>query len=133
METINGGIPVVRKYKDKKHTKLLYMTYVLSFPDGDQWVKQQAFSAHDLSFELNKIRQEHKNTLTDSSWRNRTEALWKTGECWWKDEAGVEHLIIIEENKRKNMKWGVSKDGYMDLKTGLTEEQMNELSKGVKS
>lgn len=123
METIAGGIPVVRKYKDKKHTKLLYFTYVLSFPDGDQWIKQQQFSAHDLAFELNKIRAEHKYSASGRSWMARTEALWKAGECWWKDNMGVEHLIVIEDQKRPE-KWGVSKDGYMKIETGLTEEQM---------
>lgn len=130
METANG-IPVIRKkgamkHRDAKHTKLLYMTYVLNFPDGDQWVKQEPFSAHDLAFKLNNIIAEHRGTASDSSWVQRCNALWNAGECWWKDEANMEHLILIEDKKRTDLKWGVSKEDYMTIKTGLTEEQMKE-------
>lgn len=111
------------KFNALKRTKLLYITYVLMFPDGDQWVKQQQFSAHDLEFELKKIMAEHKGTASDRSWRLRCMALWKAGETWWKDNLNVEHLIMIEDKKRKE-KWGVSKKNYMDIKTGLTEEQI---------
>lgn len=124
-----GGLPVIRrrgaiKHRDAKHTKLLYMTYVLSFPDGDQWVKQTPMSAHDMAFELNKILAEHKHSPSGRSWKLRCEALWKVGECWWKDNLGVEHLILIEDKKRENIKWGVSKDNYFQIETGLSEEQI---------
>jgi hypothetical protein len=85
------------RLKDKKWTKVIYQTYVLTFPDGDQWVKQQPMSAHDMAFELNKMIAEHRAGRLGREWKLRAEALWRAGECWWKDEAGVEHLILIEE------------------------------------
>jgi hypothetical protein len=110
------------KFKDKKHTQLLYETYVLTFPDGDVWMKQEPFSAHDMAFKLNQMISEHKAGRLGYEWKLRAEALWKAGECWWKDEAGIEHLIIIEPNKRpkaqlKKYEWGRSKVGMADFKT----------------
>jgi hypothetical protein len=111
------------RFKDLKRTKVLFMTYVINFPDGDQWVKQQEFSAHDMAFELNKIIAEHRGSYSGRAWALRCQALWNAGETWWKDNMGVEHLILIEDKKRKNMKWGVTKEDYMTIKTGVTEEE----------
>ena len=105
------------KFRDRKHTQLCYMTYVLTFPDGDQWTKQEPFSAHDLAHVLTNMVREHKRL--ESEWRHRAMALYKAGECWWKDEAGVEHLILIEKEKRKakDLRWGVDKAGMATFST----------------
>lgn len=104
------------KLKNSKWNLPCYMTYVLRFPDGDEWVKQTQFTAHSLDLELKNMIAEHsKNKLSDRSrdWKNRAMALWKAGECWWKDSLGVEHLILVENKKRPShqLRWGVSKKG----------------------
>lgn len=115
------GIPVIgshNKFQDrKKFQKLLYCTYSLQFPDGEQWIKQRPL-AHDLRWELKEMLKEHKT----GDWKNRVYALWKCGECWWKDNLGVEHLIVIEETKRME-RWGTKRKDVGDIKTGLTAEQ----------
>lgn len=113
-----GGFPVIssgskNKFRDQKFTKVVYMTYVLNFPDGDQWNRQEEFSLHDLDHRLKQMIAEHFRT--NSEWKLRAQALWKAGECWWKDEMGVEHLILIEEKKRKE-KWGVDKADFATFK-----------------
>lgn len=108
------------KFRHLKWPKVSYMTYVLSFPDGDQWVKQSPF-VHALEFELNQMIREKKT----SEWKNRAMALWKTGECWWKDNLGAEHLIILESHKRKE-KWGITKAGLGSISTETTYEAPNE-------
>lgn len=101
------------KFKDMKKTKVVYMTYVLTFPDGEAWQRQQEFSAHDLDLVLKNMIMEHKRDR--SEWKLRAEALWRAGECWWKDEAGVEHMILIEDVKRPK-KWGVDQKGFAEFK-----------------
>jgi len=107
------------QFRSLRYTQVVYMTYVLTFPGGDQWVKQTPFSAHDLDLHLKNMIAEHKRTR--SEWRNRAEALWRAGECWWKDEAGVEHLIMIEKTKRKT-RWGVDQEKFAKFKHGLKGE-----------
>lgn len=115
-----AGIPVIgarNKYQDLKRPKLLYMTYVLNFPDGEQWIRQRQF-ANDLRWELKEMLKEHKT----GDWKVRIFALWKAGECWWKDNLGVEHLIMIETKKRAH-RWGTNKKNMAEIQTGLTAEQ----------
>lgn len=104
-----------KSYQDLKTPKLLYMTYILTFPDGDVWVRQRPM-ANDLRWELKEMLKEHRKNF---EWKNRVMALWKAHECWWKDNMGVEHLVMIEERKRPH-KWGVSKEGMAELKHGQT-------------
>lgn len=120
--------PVViarNKYRGSKHTKLIYMTYVLTFPDGDQWVKQRAMSAHDMAFELTEIIKQHKNSHSGRDWRLRCEALWRAGECWWKDNLNVEHLILLEDKKRPKhqLKWGTDVEGLFSFRTETGTEE----------
>ena len=112
------GIPVIRKgrrkVQDQKWNLPVFMTYVLRFPDGEEWVRQEQFSAHELDLKLKNMIAEpgkEKSTL-----KLRATALWKAGECWWKDEAGVEHLILIEKDKREE-RWGIDKAGMATFKT----------------
>lgn len=107
------------RHRDKKWTKVIYMTYVLMFPDGEQWVKQTPMSAHDMAFELKKIMAEHKGGRTERDWKIRAEALWRAGECWWKDALNVEHLVMIEDKPRPKhqLKWGVDQKGLGTFKT----------------
>lgn len=121
-----GGIPVIssgkkNKFRDQKWTKVVYMTYVLTFPDGDQWTRQEPFSMHDLDHRLKQMIAEHSRAR--SEWKLRTMALWKAGECWWKDEAGIEHLILIEDKKRDE-RWGVTKQDFATFKHGVTGEEI---------
>lgn len=119
---MNKKVRLISHIRNAKFTQLIYMTYVLNFPDGDQWVRQKQLSAHDLEVELKNMIAEHSRDKAGraSDWRNRAIALWKVGECWWKDNLGVEHLILIERTKRKE-KWGVSKAGMGEIKTGVSE------------
>lgn len=110
----------INKFKDMKRTKVVYMTYVLTFPDGDQWTKQTPFSAHDMDLMLKNMIAEHLRTR--SEWYQRCGALWAHGECWWKDEAGVEHLVLIEDKKREE-RWGVDQKDFGTFKHGLTDDE----------
>lgn len=92
-----------------------YLTYVLTFPDGDVWVKQTPL-AQDLEWEITRLIKEKKGTHSATEWRYRAIALWKAGETWWKDNMGVEHLMMIEQKKRAE-KWGVSKEGLATFST----------------
>lgn len=109
-----------KQYRDLKFPKLLYMTYVLTFPDGDVWVKQTEM-VNDLAWNLQQLVAEKKT----SEWKTRALALYHANECWWKDALNVEHLILIEETKRPphQLRWGVSKEGLAEIKSGLTEEK----------
>lgn len=120
-------IPIIRKLRGEKRARLVYMTYVLSFPDGDQWVKQEEFMFQDLDLYLRNIMNMYAQSKagTGYDWKLRAMALWKSGECWWKDypfgrtEPGIEHLILIEDKKRPKhqLKWG-SKKGVMEVVSG---------------
>lgn len=115
-----GGVKVKRfkkSYQDLERPKLLYMTYILTFPDGDVWIKQRPL-AHDLRWEMQQTFKEHAK---NSEWKNRVMALWRAHECWWKDNLNVEHLILIEEKKRMT-KWGTSKEGLGQLQHGVKLE-----------
>jgi hypothetical protein len=105
------------KFRDLKRTKLLFLTYVLTFPDGEYWMKQQEMSAHDMMFELKKIIAQHRRQK--SEWKDRAMAIWRCGECWWKDEAGVEHLIMLEDKRRpkRELRWGVNQAGFANFRT----------------
>ena len=96
------------------------MTYVLTFPDGDQWTKQTPMSTYNMEHDLQNIIREHRRNR--SEWYHRAGALYKYGECWWKDEAGVEHLIMFEKKKRKE-KWGVDQAGFATFKHGLSDDE----------
>lgn len=101
------------------------MTYVLRFPDGDEWVKQREFTTQSLDMELKNMISEHAKDKRGKNleWKNRAMALWKVGECWWKDSLNVEHLIMIELKKRPShqLKWGVSKKGMGSIIHGVDE------------
>ena len=120
---------LVSKIRGSKFPSLCYMTYVLSFPDGEQWVKQTEFSGHDLDMMLKNMIAEHAKAKNGSGydWKNRAMALWKVGECWWKQKIDegqyIEHLILIEMKKRPKhqLKWGVSKANMIDVQTGVDE------------
>lgn len=119
-----GGIKIIRKKKkvqDEKFSLPFYMTYVLTFPDGDQWTRQEQFMGHELDLKLKNMIIEHRRT--NSEWKHRAMALWKAGECWWKDEAGVEHLIMIEKEKREE-RWGITKEDFATFKHGVTGEEL---------
>lgn len=123
---MNSGRDVISKVKNGKWTAVVYMTYVLNFPDGEQWVKQTPFNAHSLEMEIRNMIKEHAKQKGGRAheWKNRAMALWKVGECWWKDSLNVEHLILIENKKRPStqLRWGVSKKGMSEIKHGLTED-----------
>lgn len=101
------------RFKELKRTKVVYMTYVLTFPDTEVWIKQDPFSAHDMAWKLQQMIKEHART--ESEWKHRAMALWKAGECWWKDEAGCEHLVMIEDKKRET-RWGLNQKGMATFK-----------------
>lgn len=101
------------KWKSLRTPKVLYFTYVLNFPDGDVWVKQRPF-VQELEWEMKEMLKESRHP----EWKNRVFALWTAGECWWKDNLDVEHLILIEDKKRRE-KWGVSKEGLATIETGV--------------
>lgn len=113
----NGPKIARNKYRGLRHTKLLYLTYVLTFPDGDRWVKQNPMTAHQMDVELKNMMLEH-GKKDKSEWRDRAMALWKCGECWWKDNLGAEHLMLIEEKKRVTS-WGADKKGLGTIKRGI--------------
>ncbi len=113
-----AGIPVVHRAKYRQWNLPVYMTYVVTFPDGEQWNRQETFTAHDLDLKLKNMIKEHRRDA--SAWRMRAMALWKSGETWWKDEAGVEHLILIEEKPRPD-KWGINKAGMAEFKVETGE------------
>lgn len=99
------------RFQEEKGGKLLYMTYVLTFPDGDVWIKQRSL-VQEMRWEMKEALKEHGKRW---EWKNRIMALWKHGECWWKDNLGVEHLILIEKQKRME-KWGLKKEGIGEVK-----------------
>jgi len=115
----------VSKIKGSKWDLPCFMTYVLSFPDGDQWVKQTQMTMKSLDMHLKNMIAEHSQDKKGRSmdWKNRAMALWKAGECWWKDNLGVEHLILIEAKKRPShqLKWGVSKKNMGTITHGVDE------------
>lgn len=119
----------ISKIRGSRFPSLCYMTYVLSFPDGEQWVKQTEFTGHDLDMYLKNLINEHKNAKDGSGydWKLRAMALWKSGETWWKQkiDAGqyIEHLMMVELRKRPShqLKWGISKKNMIDVQVGVDE------------
>ena len=106
----------VSKIKNSKWDIPCFVTYVLRFPDGDQWVKQTPFTAKSLDLYLKNMIAEHSRDRKGrgSEWRDRAMALWKGRRMLeWKDNLKVEHLMIIEVKKRPSsqLRWGVSKKG----------------------
>lgn len=84
--------------RPKVHTpgEIRYFTYWLTFPDGETWV-DQAPIVHDLVF-----------TIKNSTFAKNYEAsrsLLQKGEYKWKDRAGVEHYVKIE-NFQRPKRWG---------------------------
>ena len=80
-------------------------------------------SAHDLAFELKKIIA--SKGLRKDDWKDRAMAIWKAGECWWKDEAGVEHLMMLENKRRpkRELRWGVNQPGFANFRTETGTEE----------
>lgn len=120
------AIKPIKNYRDRKFNTILYMTYILTFPDGDVWMKQTQM-VNDLAWNLTQMCAEKKT----SEWKSRAMALFHKNECWWKDNMGVEHLILIEDKPRSRFElskyqWGVSKDGFAKIENGLTGEQLEE-------
>lgn len=118
-------IPIIRKLKGAKHSGTAYMTYVLSFPDGDQWVKQTPFQNFEIDRILRNMIAEHSRAKKGQAWewKNRAMALWKTGETWWMDNLGVEHLILLELKPRPShqLKWGSQNKLGVSLLEGVDE------------
>lgn len=131
-----GIMKEIARLKSSKFTSVCYMTYVLNFPDGDTWVKQTEFNAHSLEMELKNLMAQHAKDKMGrgSEWRNRAMALWKAGETWWKDNLGVEHLILIESKKRPKhqLRWGIDKKGLGGAQHGITEDPWANKTKIVK-
>lgn len=115
------GRGFIAKLKSSKFTRVVYMVYVLRFPDGDEWVRERPMSAHDLAFEIRQMILQHKKSSTE--WKKRADALWMVGECWWKDSLGVENLIFVsgKPQPKHRLKWGVSKKGFMQVEYGVDE------------
>jgi hypothetical protein len=92
----------------KNHTpgQIRYFTYYLNFPNelakvigAPQWVDQVPF-VHELQFELKKT--------TFGKIPGMARDILNKGECHWKDQNGVEHRVVVEDQPREK-NWGVKK------------------------
>lgn len=102
----------------RKFPKLRYWTYTLMFPDGDVWVDQKPMvESFDVEC-LNMIAGHHDKAL----WSARMRQLRLRGFVSWKDAHKVEHLVVIENTKRRK-RWGTDdkKSGLGSIQQGLTE------------
>jgi len=95
------------KYRPKNKTlgQVRYFSYFLQFPDGEEWVKSIPF-VHELSYELPRT--------TFGKIPDLASSLLKKGECHWKDNNGVTHRVLIENDARTE-NWGVKRPGQFRL------------------
>lgn len=88
-----------------------YFTYYLHFPDGDTWCNQVPF-VHDLFFELRRTAFVKKNPAMARD-------ILVNGECHWKDHNGVEHRVVVENEKREKV-WGTRSKRGMPVARRVT-------------
>lgn len=92
----------------KNHTpgQIRYWTYILEFPDGEQWQKSIPF-VHPLDYEL-------KHT-TFGKIPDLARSILSKGEASWKDQNGVGHHVRID-TEAKPVRWGKPKDALKYVK-----------------
>jgi hypothetical protein len=78
-----------------------YFTYIVIFPNGQEWIKQEPL-VHDLEWHLHQMAREHKD---EWDWKHYLNDLFKKREASWRDRLGIRHIIKIETTKR-NTVWG---------------------------